>query len=120
MYYWHSLVSQDWYEQYNTNNCSLSQFAPPQSEICDNLGEVYENVTADVNVYDILGTCYGASSGNDSNQYVAQPHELGFEKVGGKLHASPKAATAKDYTPWIRRGFGDDPGVVPPCTFAQG
>ena len=82
---------------------------------------MYFNTTEAINVYDILGTCYGAPSGNDTNEYFAQPTDVGFSMVGGKMHAYPKAATAADYTPWIfNKGYGDDGGVVPPCTFADG
>lgn len=88
--------------------------------MCDTLISGYENITADINMYDILGTCYGTDSGNETNQFVPQPNEIGFTTIGGKLLPYPKAATAADYTPWVRRGFGDDPGVVPPCTFADG
>lgn len=69
MYYWHSLVSMDWYESYKANNCSMARFAeePEPGSMCETLIETYENVTADVNMYDILGTCYGTDSGNETN-----------------------------------------------------
>ena len=60
MYYWHSLVSTDWYQNYTANACSMAYFAnvTAESMVCQELLEGYENVTADVNIYDILGTCY--------------------------------------------------------------
>lgn len=45
----------------------MSEFAPNQTQTCDHLTGVFMNTTDAINVYDILGTCYGAPSGNDTN-----------------------------------------------------
>jgi hypothetical protein len=65
-----------------------------------------------VNIYDIFGTCYGAKN---SSSYGHK--DVGFQFLNGKLVPYKKAATFKEYTPWIRDAPAAD---VPPCTFSQG
>ena len=58
LYYWHSFISKEAYEKYHANECDFSRFAEEPVEECADVYNEFNNVTANVNIYDILGYCY--------------------------------------------------------------
>ena len=111
----HSIIPQSFYDEIKKNNCTFSDFGDENPACADNstLATRFNNLTNNVNIYDIFGTCYGAS--NSSSFYGSK--DVGFQMIKGKLVPYKKTTTFKQYTPWIKDAPAAD---VPPCTFSQG
>lgn len=59
MGYWHSLYDTALYDLINLNNCDYGGLNPDLSDQCLQYYMDFANLTEDVNVYNIFGTCYG-------------------------------------------------------------
>lgn len=105
MGYYHSLYSQETRDAMTHHACNYSMIYFPEyydrlSEECRTLYDRWQNVTSDVNVYDIFGYCY--KNDEEAAQTVHQRRELAV--VGGQPKPFKKWFTAKDYTPWVKWG----------------
>jgi carboxypeptidase C (cathepsin A) len=100
MAFFHSLYDTTLYQQFKDNNCNfggayLSQATPA----CLTLFSQFQSYTADVNVYDIFGICYGP-----------EPHPQMYNSAPRKSYSS------NDYTPWLKNPASN---VLPPCTWGS-
>jgi hypothetical protein len=99
MGYWHSLYSTDIYDEMKANNCDFGLFAD-RDAVCNGLLNQFNQLVADVNVYDIFGICWGLG-----------PYPQMYETNEHKTHY-----TAADYTPFLNTG-SETNSSLPPCTF---
>ena len=111
MAYWHSLISTDLHDRIQAANCDFSgPYGRNISEECGNLLDEFSTLTADINVYDIYGTCWGLGP-------TPQLYESGSHK---------RYITQNEYTPWLQREVAKDfqghPILkeLPPCTWGSG
>jgi serine carboxypeptidase-like clade 2 len=118
MSYWHSLIQPELYEKYLELGCDFSELewdVIPTGE-CGTILEKFSEAVADVNIYDIFGTCYGLSQEEEATR------GRGLMEVENKSKGS---FTAADYTPWAfpkfknKSGFGPETVVkeTPPCVY---
>jgi hypothetical protein len=79
MGYWHSLYSTETYDAMLANNCDYSGLVFNQlpSDTCMDLFNKFSVDTTDVNIYNILGECYGL---NDTSVYGSQDRGLKVHK----------------------------------------
>ena len=114
MGYWHSLYDTTTYEAMQANKCDYSGLGrggdlPPG--ICTDLFMKFDADTQGINVYNILGECWGL---NDTNFYNAQDRGLKVHK--GSLETYKRVFTAADYTPWLYKNKnGQQFRGSPPC-----
>jgi len=105
MAYWHSLYNDELYEAFKANECDFSgTMMQKTSDKCMDLFMDFENLVADVNIYDIFGICYGP-----------YPHPQMYGTT------APKTYTARDYTPFLSRPPKKEHhlAMLPPCTFGN-
>lgn len=101
MGYWHSLYSTDLYNQLQDLKCDWSgAYMENVSEDCLTWLDTFNALTADVNVYDIFGICYGP-----------EPNPQLFKSGTAKSYSS------RDYTPWLYPKGSKSANELPPCTF---
>lgn len=73
-----------------------------------------------INVYDLFGLCYGATSGGEKNK-VMSDGDIGMSVVGGTIRAYKRGYSARDYTPWLFKNMDKKLAAKnlrgdPPCT----
>jgi len=115
MAYWHSLIDTDLHDRIVAADCDFSgPYMQNVTEECGAMLDEFSTLTADINVYDIYGTCWGlgpspqmimsGEQGRHYNRYVSQ----------------------NDYTPWLKREVAhtqDGKKILkelPPCTWGTG
>jgi cathepsin A (carboxypeptidase C) len=112
MAYWHSLIDQELHDKIEAASCDFGgPYGTNITDECMGYLDEFNNLTAEVNVYDIFGTCWGV--GPYPQMYETKSHH-GY--------------TANDYTPWLKRGqpkFSETTGEpilkeLPPCTWGSG
>ena len=96
------------------NSCDYNLFNTTQTDICLGLFDRFQYDVKDINVYNILGTCYGLPD---------DPAELkGMTMINGEKKHYKRGFTAAEYTPWVKTrnpnfsGYKDDNGL-PPCVY---
>ena len=103
MGYWHSLYNDELYEAIHANNCDFSgtrlQNVTPE---CMTLLSQFEDLTSQVNVYDIFGICYGPEPNPQMYQAHAKKEDV---------------YSAADYTPFLTRSGRSN--MLPACTFGN-
>lgn len=129
MGFWHSLYDLDLYDKYQKYGCAkqFEYFEFNYQDIDNNCWDVFNNFTAmteNVNVYDIYGICYNATSEPKYSYDIFTTSETAFRKLGNSLRTHRKYFTAMDYTPWMHPKVsrnGEKPKLkdLPPCTFGQ-
>jgi len=121
MAYWHGLYDDDTYNALKANQCDFSYFefdGDKISDACKKLVDRFNDLTADINVYDVFGKCYKS----ESFFKLHGSSEFGLLKSDNGLRAYKKYFTAEDYTPWMRRTkFNQDKKLkeIPPCVWAK-
>jgi len=113
MGYWHSLYDTATYDAMAANDCDYSGlvFDKPMSKVCGELFEKFAEDTTNVNIYNILGECYGL---NNTNAYT--PADIGLKVHKGSLKTYKRVFTAADYTPWLyKNNKGENLRETPPC-----
>jgi len=128
---WHRLFDPKVYERMQQLNCDYSGLYwgdYPEGE-CMTLYETFADSVTDINVYDILGTCWGLPT--EEGKPFTQAREKGLTTVGGTVKSFKKNFTAGDYTPWAdplfllnkyRKDKGLPPkevGELPPCVYGD-
>jgi len=101
MGYYHSLYSQETRDAMIHHNCNYSMIYFPEyydklSPECQGLYDHWQNVTSQVNIYDIFGYCYKTDEFHSSEVHERR----GLSNVRGEPKPYKKFFTAKDYTPW--------------------
>ena len=101
MSYWHSLMDEAMHEKFVALNCDWNMpYMIGVSDECNDLYSEFNTLVAEVNVYDIFGTCWGAGP----YPQFATEEGTGFPHLynGGenKKHHQ-QYVTAADYTPWV-------------------
>jgi len=118
MAYWHSLYDTATYRAMKNNSCDFTLFNDNMTDVCQGLLDKFNYAVKDINVYNILGTCYGLpETPADANQFY-KAGDLGRTMVNGQLKTYKKGFTAAEYTPWIKHRqskLGDD--GLPPCVY---
>ena len=115
MAYWHSLMDEAMHDKFVELNCDWNMpYMLNVSDDCMNLYSEFDSLVADVNVYDIFGTCWGLGP---------FPQE-GTPSMYGEKHSDfhQKFVTPADYTPWVAGPKKHDPKKLqelPPCTFGS-
>lgn len=115
MSYWHSLISEEMHEQFVALDCQWNMpYMFGVSDECMTLFDEFNALTADVNVYDIFGVCWG------SGPYPQATHdEPTMIQAGDKKHHR-QYVTEADYTPWVKKSRqGTSLNELPPCTFGS-
>jgi hypothetical protein len=111
MSYWHSLMSTELHDKITEAKCDFGgPYMRNASQECIEYLNQFDDEVADVNVYDIFGTCWGAGP----YPQASEPHLYESHKRGW---------TQNEYTPWLRRPTrsGDDIlRDLPPCTYGSG
>lgn len=110
MAYWHSLYDTTTYELMKNNSCDFDLWNTNLSDICLGLLDKFNYAVKDVNVYNILGKCYGLPDD------PAERH--GMTMIKGEQKHYKRGFTAADYTPWVKHRqsrLGDD--GLPPCVY---
>ena len=75
MAYWHSLMSEDLHDRIVAADCDWNMpYMIGVSDECMSLFEEFSGLTADVNVYDIFGTCWGLGPYPQAEAPKAFPH----------------------------------------------
>jgi carboxypeptidase C (cathepsin A) len=126
MAYGHHMIPETLYNKLKTKGCTFGEFddqnvnLDPECKFGSDLYWEWSNLTDQVNVYDIFGTCYGAK--NDSSSKWYSGNDYGLKMKNGKIQPYRKAFTQADYTPWLYKNKNlktpSAAPVVPPCTFA--
>lgn len=120
MGYWHSLYSQQTYEDMQAGGCDYSGLAWNEfpSQACMDLYTKFSDDTDKVNIYNIFGYCWGLPTDDGSHKNLASSDDMGITQVGGQIKTYKKAFSPRDYTPWR---FPNIPGrehklkETPPC-----
>ena len=122
MSYWHSLMDEDMHEKFVKLDCNWNMpYMIGVSDECLNLYTELSTNTAEINVYDIFGTCWGAGPYPQATEEgTGFPHLY----TGGKnKRHHQQFVTAADYTPWVHQHKkAQNPkslGELPPCTFGS-
>jgi len=102
MGYWHSLIDTTTYDRMKELNCDYSgvEFGNNPTGECLDLLNKFDDAVADLNVYDIFGTCWGLEAEDDSHLNLYHAGEKGIKAIGRQLKSYKKVFTAADYTPW--------------------
>lgn len=113
MGYWHSLYPGSIWMKMLSENCNYSgnEFGISPTLECNALQDIFEKAVSGVNIYNIIGTCWGGST-------ETQPGEKGEVMLNGKKQTYNKVATALDMTPWAFRNY-NNLGEVPPCIYGE-
>lgn len=100
--YWSGLISQDLYDDFKQCNYTYFNFIKKDlSDYCKSLLTLLDNITAQVNPYDVFGICY-----SDTATLFNEPTKMsGLMKVGNEIKAYKKYFTVSDYTPFTRRAM---------------
>lgn len=113
MGYWHSLYDTATYDAMQAEPCDYSglELGHYPSDYCMTLFGKFNKDTTNVNIYNILGECYGL---NDTNVYG--PEDYGLKVHKGSLEKYRRVFTAADYTPWLyKNNKGEKLRETPPC-----
>lgn len=120
MGYWHGLYDTETYEKMHNNHCPIEyenfefkDFSKMKKE-CQEVVNRFNELTKDINVYNIFGKCYqpdGYDHSNPEHRYVTTENE------DGSIKRYKKYATYEEYTPWIKNypGYKHRLQEVPPC-----
>lgn len=114
MAYWHSLIDEEMHEKFVALNCDWNMpYMIGVSDECMDLFNEFATLTADVNVYDIFGICWGSGPYPQGGA----PHLI--EPDSERIHQ--KFATPADYTPWVKPPSKNPKALkeLPPCTFGS-
>lgn len=77
MAYWHSLYDTATYDLMKSNNCDFGLFNTNMSDICLVLLDKFNFAVKDINVYNILGTCYGLPEDPTDLESVNKQYKAG-------------------------------------------
>jgi len=128
---WHRLFDPKVYERMQELKCDYTGIYwgdYPEGE-CMDLYETFVASINDVNIYDILGTCWGLPT--EEGHPFTKAGERGMTSVGGSIKTYKKNFSAGDYTPWAdptfllnkyRKDMGLPPkevGELPPCVYGN-
>ena len=122
MAYWHSMMSQEMRDQLDALQCDWNMpYMIGVSDECMDIFNEFSQLTSQVNVYDIFGTCWGAGP----YPQAEEPEEDGkphmYTKDEERVHQ--QYVTAADYTPWTHMAKSKrNPkqlSELPPCTFGS-
>ena len=84
---------------------------------------IFNELTANINVYDIYGICYPPASALKSIfVQLYSTSNMGLAKVGNTIKAFKKVYTIKDYTPFLFNHLRSHSNMkslreLPPCLF---
>ena len=120
MAYWHSLMSQEMRDRLDVLQCDWNMpYMIGVSDECMEVFNEFSTLTAQVNVYDIFGTCWGSGPYPQFDaEEDGKPHM--YTKDDEAIHQ--QYVTAADYTPWTHMGKKKNPkqlSELPPCTFGS-
>ena len=114
MAYWHSLVDTGLHDQIEAAGCDFAgPYMQNLTEECAGYLDQFSVDTADINVYDIYGTCWGLGP---TPQMIQSDHDRPHRRF----------ISQNDYTPWLQREIRKDDGgepilkELPPCTWGSG
>ena len=100
-----NIIPPQMYDDFVSNNCEF-YFYPDfsdkrQSPKCDLLWEKMNNLTADLNWYDLYRKVY-PSSLLTSSKALKESNRVGTTIIDGKLRTYKKGMTMSEYTPWVK------------------
>lgn len=115
MAYWHSLVDTELHDKIVAAECNFKgPYMQELTEECAGYLDQFSVDTADINVYDIYGTCWGL--GPTPQLYMSE-----------KDRQHRRFISQNDYTPWLQREIKKDDQSgepilkeLPPCTWGSG
>ena len=110
MAYWHSIMSTELHDKITAAQCDFTgPYMAKATDECIGYLNEFDATVADVNIYDIFGTCWGSGP-------YPQLYETDSQKKRGGF-------TQNDYTPWLRRPVRENEEILrelPPCTYGSG
>ena len=120
MGFWHGLYDYDMYLDIQTAKCDYNNFKfGDLSQDCINYLNKFEELTQNINVYDVFRKCYSSTTGLE----MYSGDNFGMAKVGNELKPYKKYYTAADYSPWL---FDHEPTggkknveLIPPCVYGS-
>jgi len=120
MGFWHGLYDYDTYLTMKNNNCDYGNFKLGDlTGDCLTAFERFEELTENINVYDVFRKCYTSTTGLE----MYGEDNFGVAKVGNELKTYKKYYTAQDYSPWL---FDHEPTggkknveLLPPCVYGS-
>lgn len=112
MAYWHSLIDTELHDKIVAANCDFAgPYFQNTTDECFAYLDEFSTYTADINVYDIYGTCWGL--GPTPQLYTGHQDYKRF-------------VSQNDYTPWLQHPVGHTQDgqqllkELPPCTWGSG
>jgi hypothetical protein len=122
MGYWHGLYDTEMYQSLKDNQCDFSnaQWNTNITDTCNALMDRFNDLTSQINIYDIYGICY--ATGSKSDQFTLySSSDMGLSKVGNEIKPYKKSYSAADYTPFLYKGKHAKKMLrdLPPCTFGN-
>lgn len=124
MAFWHGLYDLDTYNAMKDNNCTYywAGFGnDTETQVCTDLMNKFNNLVADINVYDVYGICYSSGMKNDAFELYSS-NDIGFTKVASDIKAYKKSYSSADYTPFLynhKKNSDKKLKDLPPCTFGN-
>lgn len=124
MAYWHGLYDTEMYQSLKDNNCDFSnaQWNTNITDTCNDLMTRFNDLTSQINIYDIYGICYASGAKNDQFTLYSSS-DMGLSKVGNEIKPYKKSFTSADYTPFLYKGKKHEGKKLlrelPPCTFGN-
>jgi carboxypeptidase C (cathepsin A) len=113
MAYWHSLIDQELHDKIVAAECDFGgPYMQRMTDECAGYLDEFESLVADVNVYDIYGTCWGLGPSP--------------QMIFSDAHSHKRFTSQNEYTPWINRSIGKTQEgkhilkELPPCTWGSG
>ena len=109
MAYWHSLMNTELHDKITAAQCDFTgPYMSKATDECIGYLNEFDAMVADVNIYDIFGTCWGSGP-------YPQLYATNSQKKRG--------FTQNQYTPWLKRPVRGGEEILrelPPCTYGSG
>lgn len=119
MAYWHGLYDDETYME--LKKCDLSYYEwnyDKLSETCTDLMDRFDDLTSQLNIYDVFGKCY--TNPTTSTFELHGNNDFGFLRQDNGFKTVNTFYTAADYTPFLfkRRNQAKRLREIPPCVYA--